>query len=69
MKTVRNTDWQKHITLTELKHLRAQGAGTLETARKTFAWQDEARKGDGAFEPCWTCKSIAKKLRAAGIPV
>ena len=74
MRTKRTAKWQKKITMGELKHLRANMhsvtlRGFTEMAAKQKIIRD---KGTAAgyppciAEPCWECKSIARKL---GLPV
>ncbi len=53
----------KNLLKKEKKHLREMGITTLREMKKTAEAQAEMRK---AFpensEPCWDCRSIAKKL-------
>ena len=44
----------------EIKHLDGQDMNTIERCDKVFKEQKGMRKKD--WEPCWTCREIAKKL-------
>ena len=61
--------WRNKLTKAELKHLREEAFdhGTLITLaglESMFEKQAKMRKADSDFtwEPCWTCRGIAKKL-------
>ena len=59
----RTRKWHKKRTIKELKHLKGVGGvTTLKGAKDTFAAQLQQRKDYPGTEPCWTCKSIARKL-------
>ncbi|MCK4828808.1 hypothetical protein KA005_74475 [bacterium] len=59
--------WRSKLTKKELKHLKEDAfeSGTrltLAVLEHTFRVQADMRKQDPTFEPCWTCKAIARKL-------
>jgi hypothetical protein len=55
----------KSLTKTDKKHLREMGCPTLTLFKITAAGQKEMRR-TVQCEPCYQCKSIARKL---GLPV
>jgi hypothetical protein len=64
MITKRKSQWEKKLTLTEIRHLRENTDGTLRSAKANFARQREMRdrKHVPFSEPCWECRIIASKL-------
>ena len=62
--------WQDKLTKNELAHLRRDaGVRSLMAAKRSFAKQAEMRKESdkaglppGIAEPCWECRTIARKL-------
>jgi hypothetical protein len=64
--TKRKAKWEKALTLTEIKHLRENTDGTLESAKRNFEAQAKMRKENRArgfgSEPCWDCRLIEDKL-------
>ena len=60
--------WQKKLTASERRHLRSMGITSLHAMEDNARHQKEQREkyskeGDMfVWEPCWTCKSIARKL-------
>jgi len=63
MKTKRKAKWEKKLTLTEIKHLRENSDGTLQSVKANFSGQKEMRdKNPISREPCWDCRRIAQKL-------
>lgn len=55
--------WQDKLTAKERKHLRiVAGVRTLAGVKTTLMKQKEMREEDGSFEPCWDCRTIARKL-------
>lgn len=68
MKTRRVSQWEKKLTLTEIKHLREEGCHTLDAFTNTARHQAHMRKKfpDPGMEPCRVCRSAAQKL---GLPV
>ncbi len=60
--------WDEKVTKAERVHVRKiAGCFSLEAFKKSAAKQREMRKvSKSGLEPCWECKSIARKL---GLPV
>lgn len=56
--------WQDKLTKKELKHLRVDAnVRTLAAFRRTFEAHEQMRNGEEfRFEPCFECKTIARKL-------
>jgi len=55
--------WQDKLTKKELKHLKEDAnCTTLRQIKKTIEFQENLRKEKPAFDPCWECFSIGKKL-------
>jgi hypothetical protein len=65
-----------NLTKEEKEHLKMAGCTTLEQFKRTAECQADYRKAkrlqelltgkEIAFEPCWDCKAIARKL---GLPI
>ena len=56
--------WKK-LKKSELKHLTEMGCNHTERFQKTIDHQEGIRIKDNrnpVLEPCWDCKTIAKKL-------
>jgi len=56
------SEFIKSLNAKEKKHLKKHGMTTIDALAKTFAWQCASRNVCPEIEPCWMCKSIAKKL-------
>jgi len=56
--------WQKKLNAEERKHLKEMDITTLWQFRENAKAQKKFREeeNDKTFEPCWTCRSIARKL-------
>jgi hypothetical protein len=70
--------WQKKLTKAELKHIRSYGVRTLKGMKELALSHSKYRKQESRrklkkagvivlpmrpyIEPCFTCKSIARKL-------
>lgn len=69
----RTAKWHKALTLSQLRHLRDMKTLNLQKFIELRAWQDRKRKeslakghAPGIAEPCWECREIARRLKAAG---
>ena len=57
------SEFIKDLTKKEKKHLREANVTTVPGLVKTFKFQKKCRKDNpDGIEPCWQCKSIARKL-------
>ena len=64
--------WQQQLGVREIRHLEEMGIRTLAQATRNADWQRtrraEADSRDvppGIGEPCWTCKTINRKIGLA----
>jgi hypothetical protein len=56
----------KDLTKKEKKHLKEQEIATLRDFKSLAEKQKDMRLRNSDIEPCWDCKSIARKL---GLPI
>ena len=64
------TNRKKFLTKAEMKHLSVDaGCRTQAQFQNTINVQKKTRDADSdpRIEPCWDCRSIAKKLEMVGI--
>ncbi len=56
--------WQDKLTKAELKHVREWVGSTLKEVKSMMAIHKERRKEKGSegIEPCFICRSVARKL-------
>ena len=54
--------WKSGLTKSELRHLKVDAGVTTKASFQHTINEQQKMRDTGGSEPCWTCKSIAKKI-------